>query len=87
MSSTLPELLETTAELAAAQGDDGVNASDGPVHPGALAPGSDRYLASGLNDPSRGTKPCCPELRVAHALAVAFDVVDALARLVILRRV
>ena len=87
MSTALPELFETTAELAAAQGDDRVGASDGPVHAGALASGSDRHLAAGLNDPSRGTKPCCPELRVAHALAVAFDVVDALARLVILRRV
>ena len=87
MSATLPELLETTAQLAAAQGDDGVNASDGPVHPGALAPRSDRDLAAGLNDPRRGTKPCCPELRIAHALTVAYDVVDALARLVILRRV
>ena len=50
------------------------NASDEPVHPGALAPGSDRYFASGLNDPTVRS-----ELRVAHALLV-FDVVDALAR-------
>ena len=51
LSAPLPEPLEASAQLAAAQCDDRVNASDGPVHPGALAPGSDRYLASGPQRP------------------------------------
>ncbi len=88
MSTTLPELFEARAQLAAAQGDDRINAGDSPVHSGALALRSDVEFATGLDEPpSRGTQPSLPELWVAHALAVAFDIVDALARLVILRRV
>ena len=83
MSTALPELFEARAQLASAQRDDRINAGDGPVHPGAFAPRSDGEFATGLDDPSRGTQPSLPELRVAHALAVAFDIVDALARLVI----
>ena len=56
------------------------------MHPGAFAPRADRHLAAGFNDPRRGAQPGRPELRVAHAPAVAVDVVDALAGLVVGRR-
>ena len=74
---------------------------DAPEHSGTIPGARGDILTPGValtsnlaviftlnqHNPSRGTKPCCSELRVAHALLVAFDVVDALARLVILRRV
>ena len=85
--AALPELLEAATELAGAQGDDGVGPGDAPVHAGTFAPCSDHHLAAGLNDSGRGTEPGSPEHWVAHASAVALDVVDALARFVILRRV
>jgi hypothetical protein len=37
----VPEILEASAELAAAEGDDGVCALYGPVHTRPLEPGSD----------------------------------------------
>jgi len=45
-----PEILEATAEFGAAEGDDGVGARKGPVHAGALEPGSNDYFAAGLQD-------------------------------------
>ena len=79
--SSFPEILEAAAELAAPQGDDGVGAGHGPVHAGALEPGADGELASGLDDARRHAKTPRPELRIAHPVAVAGQVVDTLAGL------
>ena len=45
-----PEVVEAVAEDAAAQGGDGVDAVDGPMHVGAFAAGSEDVLAAGLDD-------------------------------------
>ena len=59
-----------SGELAAPQGDDGVGAGHGP-HAGALEPGADGELASGLDDARRHAKTPRSELRIAHPVAVA----------------
>ena len=48
--------------------------------PGALEPCADLF-APGLDDARRHAQAPGPELRIAHPVAVADDVVDALARL------
>ena len=78
--SPLPEVLEAAAEQAAAQGDDGVAASDGPAHTGALEPCAD-LLASGLDDARRNAQAPGTELRIAHPVSVPEYIVDALAGL------
>ena len=59
--SSLPEVLEASAEDAAAQGDDGVGPGDGPAHAGALEPVAD-LLASGLDDARRDAQAPGAEL-------------------------
>ena len=78
--SSLPEVLEAAAEDAAAQGDDGVGASDGPAHAGALEPCAD-LLAAGLDDARRDAQALGAELRIAHAVSVPEHIVNAPSRL------
>ena len=78
--SSLPEVLEASAEDAAAQGDDGVGPGDGPAHAGALEPVADLF-ASGLDDVRRDAQALGAELRIAHPVAVPEHVVNALSRL------
>src|SRR5450631_976979 len=39
-----PEILKASAEFGAAEGDDGVGATSGPVHAGPFEPGPDDYF-------------------------------------------
>src|ERR1022692_2039837 len=72
--ATLPEVLVTSAELGAAQGDDGVCATNGPVHASPLKPGTDRHFAAGLEDAGGGTETLGAKFRVTHASAIVEDV-------------
>ena len=63
-----PRVLEATAEQAAAQGDDGFGASDGPAHTGALEPCAD-LLASGLDDARGQRRPLTGAGEAASGLA------------------
>ena len=47
----LPEILVTSAEFAATEGDNGVGAAYGPVHASPFEPGSDRHFTASLDDP------------------------------------
>ena len=78
--SSLPEIFEAPAEQAASQGDDGVGAGYGPAHAGGLEPCAD-LLASGLDDARGDAQSSGAELRIAHPVAVAEHIVDALSRL------
>src|ERR1022692_3742415 len=71
--ATLPEVLVTSAELGAAQGDDGVCATHGPVHASPLKPGTDRHFAAGLEDAGGGTETLGAKFRVTHASAIVED--------------
>src|SRR5208283_69221 len=62
---------------------DGVHTCDGPVHARALAASADGHFAAGLDNTGGSAKPCGAELRVAHAVAVVLDVLDAVARLLV----
>ena len=77
-----PEVVEAVAEDAAAQGGDGVDAVDGPMHAGAFASGSEDVLGAGLDDAGADAQTHGAELRILHAVAVAADVPDASAGLV-----
>jgi hypothetical protein len=55
------------AGLAAAQGDDGVGAVDGPVHAGLLEALADDGLAAGFDDAVAGEEAALAEPVVAHA--------------------
>ena len=74
----LPEVLESTAELHAAQRNDGVGAGDGPMHAGALEARADGQLAACLDDTGGGAKPLGAKLVVAHSGSIVLKVVDAL---------
>ena len=78
--SSFPEVLEAATEDAAAQGDDGVGAGDGPAHAGALEPGAD-LLAASLDDARRDAQAPGAELRIAHPVSVPEHIVNALSRL------
>ncbi len=53
------------------------------MHPRSLAACSDGGLAAGLDDARSDAQALGTELRVAHAVAVAGDVVETLARLIV----
>jgi hypothetical protein len=46
ISAAFPEILEASAELAAAEGDDGVCTLYSPVHARPLEPGVDHYFTA-----------------------------------------
>jgi hypothetical protein len=50
MSPSFPEVFEATAELGAAESDDGVDTGEGPMHSGPFATDADGGLAAGLDD-------------------------------------
>jgi hypothetical protein len=54
LSADFPEIGEAPAELATAQGDDGIGPGNCPVHASALEPGTDSALAAGLDHPCGG---------------------------------
>ena len=80
--SSFPEGFEAAAEDAAAQGEDGVGAVDGPVHAGALEARPDGMFAASLDDAGGDAQAPGPERGIAHALTVADEIVDAFAGLV-----
>lgn len=49
-----PEVLEAAAQYGAAEGDNRIRTSHGPVHACALEPGADGELASCLDDARGG---------------------------------
>ena len=75
----VPEGFEAAAEDAAAQGEDGVGAVDGPVHAGALEARPDGMFAASLDDAGGDAQAPGPERGIAHALTVADEIVDAFA--------
>src|ERR1017187_7429578 len=77
----LPEVLKASTELRAAQGDDGVCALDGPVHASPFEPGADHHFASRLEDAGGGAQTLGVKLRVAHASAIAEDILRTFGRL------
>jgi hypothetical protein len=79
-----PEGLPATAELTAAQGDDGVGATDGPAHPGLFEPAAGDGLAAGLDDSRPHEEPLFSEVGVTHAVSVGLEVGDAPAQFVLL---
>lgn len=48
------------------------------MHSSALEASADHHLASGLDDACRGAKTLCFEMWIAHAVAVAVQVLKAL---------
>src|SRR2546425_6040160 len=77
--SAFPKVLKTSTQFAAAQSDDGVGTANGPMHPGPFEPGSDGHFASGLHNASGSTQALGVELRVAHAVSVGLEIVQATA--------
>ena len=75
-----PEVLVASAQNAAAQGHDGVSAVLGPAHAALLQPPADDRLARAFHHAGADLEALGAELVVAHALAVGFDVADALGR-------
>lgn len=80
--AALPEVLIASTEFAAAQGDDGVCAIDGPVHASPFEASSDRYFAASLDNAGGCAQALGAKLWVAHARAIAEDVHRAFDRLV-----
>ena len=80
--SSFPEAFEAAAEDAAAQGEDGIGAVDGPVHAGALEARPDGMFAASLDDAGGDAQAPGPERGIAHALTVPDEIVDAFAGLV-----
>ena len=80
--SSFPEAFEAAPEDAAAQGEDGIGAGDGPVHSGALEARSDGMFATRFDDAGGDAQAAGPERGIAHALTVADEIVDAFAGLV-----
>ena len=79
--SSFPEGFEAAAEDAAAQGEDGIGAVDGPVHAGALEARPDGMFAAGLDDaggdaqapgPERHAKSQTDALPVLRAFRFSF---------------
>src|SRR5258708_202287 len=70
--------------LAAAQGDDGVGAADGPVHAGLLEALADDGFAAGLDDAGTGEEAALAEPVVAHAGGVVLEVAEGSVDLVLL---
>ena len=81
VQATLPEVLVTSAEFGAAQGDDGVCAAYSPVHASPLQPGANRHFATRFEDTSGSTETLGAKFRVAHASAIVKDVERAFSRL------
>src|ERR1019366_7290552 len=70
----LPVVFEIAAELAAAERDNRIGAADGPEHPGLLEAAADDGLAASLHNPGPDKQALSPELRVAHAFGIGFEV-------------
>src|SRR5205807_9951773 len=77
-------MLEASAEIAAAQGDDGVGALDGPVHACPLEPRPNYDFATRLHDAGRSTEALFFELRIPHAPSISPDVLNTFSRLFVL---
>src|SRR5216684_1476691 len=75
--SAFPEVLKATTQLGTAESDDGVGALNGPVHSGSFEPCADGYLAPGLHHAGGSTPALRMELRIAHAVSVGLEIVEA----------
>ncbi len=60
--------------MAAAEGNDGVCAADGPEHAGRLESGTDYGFASGFDDGGADKQVLAAKLGVAHALGIALKI-------------
>src|SRR5947207_4965270 len=81
LGAAFPEILEASAELATAQGDDGVGALDGPVHACSLEPRPNYDFATRLHDAGRSTEALFFELGIPHAPSISPDVLNTFSRL------
>ena len=70
--------------LAAALGDDGVGALDGPVHACPLEPSPNDYLATQLHDAGRSTETLFFELGIPYTPSIFPAVVNTFSRLFVL---
>src|SRR5437773_10286820 len=84
LGAAFPEILEASAELATAQGDDGVGALDGPVHACSLEPRPNYDFATRLHDAGRSTEALFFELGIPHAPSISPDVLNTFSRLFVL---
>src|SRR5437588_12418390 len=84
LGAAFPESLEASAELAAAQGDDGVGALDGPVHACPLEPRPNYDFATRLHDAGRSTEALFFELGIPHAPSISPHVLNTFSRLFVL---
>src|SRR5580658_2517816 len=79
ISSALPEVLESSTELRAAESDDGVGTANRPVHAGALEASSNGNFASRLDHAGRSAEALGVELGVAHTLSVGTEILETAA--------
>src|SRR5438552_410974 len=79
--SAFPEVLKATTELGTGESDDGVGAMNGPVHPGAFEPRADSHLAPSLDNTGGSAQALRMELRIAHAVSVSLEIMEAAAGL------
>src|SRR6516164_6123341 len=79
--SGVPRNLKASAELAAAQGDDGVGALYGPMPARPLEPGADHHFTACLHHAGRGAEVLFVNLGISHAPSILQDVVDTVSRL------
>src|SRR5471030_147567 len=70
----LPVLLEPPIEAAAAQGDDGVGATDRPEHARSLQARSDDGLAASFHHAGANEESLFPKLRIAHSVGIGGEV-------------
>ena len=80
--STLPVVVEAVADDGASQGDDGIGASDGPMHAAALEAVADDGLAGAFDDAGGDAQSLGAERRIGHAFAIGGEVVEVFPRLV-----
>src|SRR5256885_14918528 len=77
----VPRSPESDTELGTAESDDGVGAVNGPVHPGAFEPRANSHLAPSLDNTGGSAQALRMELRIAHAVSVGLEIVEAAAGL------
>ncbi len=76
LEAVFPELVEASAGMDAAEGEDVLGTGFRPEHPRLFAPGTDHGLAAGLHDAGADEVADLPERAVLHALHVGGEVVQ-----------
>ncbi len=73
--TTLPELFPLSAQVQATQGDNGIGATNGPLHARLFEPETDDGFAAGFHHPRSHEQPLPAEICVTHALSVVLKIV------------